>query len=145
MILDAYCEKQANSSSSFLAPSPGAFFWPMELVAQMSKNGISKHYITLTNALLDLWGERLTHAQFRAMTLILNRTVRFDKWDEVIPRRHVMHGVPNFPTGPLGMSYKGWRNCVRALAGEGLIRYRGTEVGMAIIVTPQAILGGPLG
>ena len=70
----------------------------------MSSKGISKHYVALTNALLDLWGERLSAAEYRAMSFIINRTIRFDKWDEVIPRRHVMNGVPNFPTGPLGMS-----------------------------------------
>lgn len=79
------------------------------------------------------------------MMFILNRTVRFDKWDEVIPRRHFIHGVPNYPTGPQRISEKAWRNCIRTLTGEGLIRSRGSDVGTAIIVTPQAILGGPLG
>ena len=111
----------------------------------MSSNGISKHYIQLTGALFDLWPCRLTHTELHVMMFILGRTVRFDKWDEVIPRRHFIHGVPNYPTGPQRISERSWRYCIRTLTGEGLIRSRGSEVGTAIIVTPQAILGGPLG
>ena len=117
----------------------------MEPVAKMQTNGISKHYVQLTNALFDLWACKLTHTELHVMMFILNRTVRFDKWDEVIPRRHFIHGVPNFPTGPQGISESQWRRCIRTLRSEGLIRAQGSEVGTAVIVTPQAILGGPLG
>jgi hypothetical protein len=79
------------------------------------------------------------------MVFILNRTVRFDKWDEVIPRRHIMYGVPNYPTGPLGMSYRQWQRCVRALGREGLIQYAASEVGYGVVVIPQRVLQGPLG
>lgn len=111
----------------------------------MSTNGVSTHYVALTNALLDLWSERLTLAECWAMTFIINRTIRFDKWDEVIPRRHVMHGVPNYPTGPLGMSYRHWLRCLRVLSAEGLIQYIGTEVGIAVEVIPQRVIQGPMG
>lgn len=106
-------------------------------------NDVSKHFIALMNALNDLWGA-LSYAERVVMIFILNRTVRFNKWDEVIPRRHFIEGVPNFPTGPSGISESIWRRCVRTLSAEGLIQYHGGPEGTYVLVIPQRILDGPL-
>jgi hypothetical protein len=111
----------------------------------MSKHGISKHYVQLTNALSDLWGERLSAVDFRAMMFIINRTIRWDNTGELIPRKHVLGGVPNTSTGPSGLSYATWKRCTRTLRGEGLIQTEITKRGMVIEVIPQRVTGGPLG
>ena len=110
----------------------------------MSKNGISKHYIQSTNALVDLWGERLNSGQFVAMMYILNRTVRWDNMGEVIPRRHIQNGVPNTPTGPLGMTYRNWLRCTRVLRSEGLIQTENIKQGTVYEVVLTRLIGGPL-
>jgi hypothetical protein len=103
----------------------------------------SNRYVAILNAMTDLWTIRLSHAEFKAAMWIIGRTIRFDKGAEIIPRRHVLKGVPNWPTGPVGMSYRGWLNCVRALESEGLIQVEITEYGFGIQIVHQRILKGP--
>lgn len=99
--------------------------------------------VPILNAIADRWGERLTGAEYKAMSWIINRTLRWGKSAEVIPRRHVLKGVPNSETGPAGISYRSWLYCVRSLEREGLIQVEHSEFGLAIAVVHQRILKGP--
>lgn len=105
-------------------------------------DGISSQYVAIVNALADNWS-CLSHAEYRAASWIVNRTIRWNSGAELIPRRHVEKGVPNIETGPLGMTYRHWLNCLRVLEGAGVIQTEATEYGLVIQVIYQRILKGP--
>lgn len=105
-------------------------------------NGISRQYVAIVNALADNWS-CLSHAEYRAASWIINRTIRWNNGAELIMRRHVMKGVPNIDTGPLGMSYRHWLRCIRALETAGIIQTESTEYGLGVQVIYQRILKGP--
>ena len=105
----------------------------------------TNHYLKCTNALWDKWAYHLSHTQFIAAGFILQRTVRFNKTAEIIPRRHVLRGIPN--TGMMGidMSYRTWLRCLRVLETEGLIQTERSEMGLAIEIIFQRLFKGPKG
>ena len=105
-------------------------------------NGISQQFVAIVSALNDKWS-CLSHAERAAASWIIHRTIRWNKGAEIIPRRHVLKGVPNIDTGPLGMSYRHWTRCLRALEVHGAIQTEATEYGIHVQVIYQRILKGP--
>jgi hypothetical protein len=101
--------------------------------------------VPIMNALANKWCVQLSHTEFKAAVWIINRTIRWGKGAEVIPRRHVLKGVPNSETGPAGLSYRAWLKCVRGLEREGIIQVEHTKFGLGIQVIYQRILVGPMG
>lgn len=103
-------------------------------------------YLTVSNAIDNKWSGALKPTEFVALRFILNRTLRYGKLSEVIPRRHVMKGVPKTEHGPCGISYRQWHYCIRALRAGGLIDFQDSPEagGLVIEIQIQRIVRGPV-
>jgi hypothetical protein len=110
------------------------------------KSTISKYYIQGSNKLDDVWIKTISPNEFMVLRFIYNRTVRWNRLEENIPRRHVEHGVASIEAMGVRMSYKTWAKCLRLLRDRGLIHFNsglGLEETL-VEINLTRILRGPM-